>query len=52
MSMTLFLTELRRALHRRLVWVLIGLALAGIVVTGVLVFIATGGSSTASIRPV
>ena len=47
MSMTLFLTELRRALHRRLVWVLIGLALAGIVVTGVLVFIATGGSSTA-----
>jgi hypothetical protein len=34
--------ELRRALHRRVVWGLIALALLGIVVTGVLVFIGTG----------
>jgi hypothetical protein len=47
MSMTLFSAELRRALHRRLVWVLIGLALAGILVTGVLVFVATGGPRAA-----
>ena len=37
----LFRMELRRALHRRAVWGLIGLALLGTVVTGVLVFIGT-----------
>jgi len=40
-TLRLFRMELRRALHRRVVWGLVGLALLGIVVTGVLVFMAT-----------
>jgi hypothetical protein len=37
--MRLFEVEIRRALHRRIVWVLVGIALAGIVAAGVGVFI-------------
>lgn len=41
--MRLFRIEVRRALHRRITWVLVGLALAGVVVAGVLAFTASRG---------
>ena len=41
--MTLLLTEMRRALHRRLVWVLIGLALGLSIVGAIIVFVDSAG---------
>ncbi|MGH9152269.1 MAG: hypothetical protein ACRD03_07725 [Acidimicrobiales bacterium] len=41
--MTLLRTEVRRALHRRMTWGLIGLALAGVVVAGVTAFFSSSG---------
>lgn len=46
--MTLLRTELRRALHRRLTWVLIGLALVGVVVAGVVAFTSSRGLDLAA----
>ncbi len=45
MNVRLFRMELRRALHRRLVWGLIAVALVGIVIAGVVAFVATGGET-------
>jgi ABC-2 type transport system permease protein len=46
--MRLLLTEMRRALHRRIVWVLAGLAVALSIVAGVVVFIDSADGLTAA----
>lgn len=43
MSTKLFTVEVRRALHRRLTWVLVALALVGVVVAGVTAFASSSG---------
>jgi hypothetical protein len=45
----LFMSEVRRALHRRVVWVLIGLALLGIALLGVVAFVDSAGRSVAEL---
>src|SRR5687768_16646439 len=48
--MTMFRAEVRRTLHRRVVWCLIGLALAGIAIAGLAVFADSGGRDVATLR--
>ncbi|MGQ0520062.1 MAG: hypothetical protein ACT4PX_02775 [Actinomycetota bacterium] len=48
--MRLFLVEVRRAMHRRLTWVLIGIALVGIAVFGVAAFVSSNGLDVAAIE--
>src|SRR5437899_4458698 len=48
--MRLLLTEARRALHRRIVWGLLGLALLGIVLTAVLTFTDSAHLDLAALR--
>lgn len=43
----LLMSEMRRALHRRVVWVLIGLAIVGVAVLGVIAFTDSAGRSVA-----
>ncbi len=43
--MNLYVVEMRRALHRRVVWVLIALALAGCVAVGIIAFVDSAGRS-------
>lgn len=49
MDLTLLGAEMRRALHRRLVWVLVALALIGIVVLGVVAYVDSTGKSLAEL---
>src|SRR5688572_3667085 len=42
---SLLMSEMRRALHRRVVWVLIGLALIGVVTLGVIAFVDSAAKS-------
>lgn len=44
----LLICEMRRALHRRLVWVLIAIAFVGIVLLGVIAFVDSAGETVAS----
>lgn len=44
-ALALFVVEVRRCLSRRLVWVLVTIALLGIALTSVLVFVNTAGAS-------
>src|SRR5262245_57148869 len=46
----LFMTEVRRALHRRVVWVLVGLAIALAATAGVIAFADSAGGLTAGQR--
>lgn len=48
--MRLFVVEVRRAMHRRLTWVLVGIALAGIAVFGVAAFVSSAGLDVAAIE--
>jgi hypothetical protein len=48
--MTLLVVEMRRALHRRVVWVLIGLALVGCALAGVLAFTSSAGRTLAELH--
>jgi len=48
--MTLWLVEVRRALRRRIVWVLLALAVLGCVVAGVIAFSTSAGKSLAELR--
>ena len=45
----LLMSEVRRALHRRVVWVLIGLALIGIALLGIIAFTDSAGRSVAEL---
>lgn len=45
----LLMSEVRRALHRRVVWVLIGLALAGVALLGIIAFTDSAGRSVAEL---
>jgi len=47
--MDLLMSEMRRALHRRVVWVLIALALVGVAVLGVVAFADSAGRSVAEL---
>ncbi len=47
---SLFLVEVRRAMHRRLSWVLIGVALVGVAVIGVAAFVTSAGIDVAAIE--
>src|SRR3954454_11720609 len=50
MTMTnLFRSEIRRALHRRLVWALLAIAAVGVGVFGVIAFVDSGGRSVADL---
>jgi hypothetical protein len=42
--------EMRRALHRRLVWVLIAVALVGCVILGIVAFVDSAGKTVAELR--
>jgi hypothetical protein len=46
----LLMSEMRRALHRRVVWVLIGLALIGCGLLGVIAFFDSAGKTVAELR--
>lgn len=48
--MNLLVTEMRRALHRRAVRVLIAIALFGCVLTGVIAFVSSAGKTTLQLR--
>ena len=48
--MTLVVVEMRRALHRRLVWILIALALVGACVAGVVAFVDSAGKTLAELH--
>lgn len=48
--MRLFVVEVRRAMHRRLSWVLIGIALVGIAVFGVAAFVSSADLDVAAIE--
>src|SRR5689334_15324542 len=48
--MNLLVVEMRRALHRRVVWVLIGLALVGCALAGVLAFTSSAGRTLAELH--
>jgi len=48
--MRLLRTEMRRAVHRRVVWVLLGLALVGIAILGIAAFVDSAGKSEAELR--
>jgi hypothetical protein len=48
--MNLFLVEVRRALHRRIVWVLLAVAVLGAVVAGVIAFADSAGKTIAELR--
>ncbi|MGH9179447.1 MAG: hypothetical protein ACRD0N_12950 [Acidimicrobiales bacterium] len=48
--MKLFLVEMRRAMHRRLSWMLIGLALVGIAVIGVAAFASSAALDVAAVE--
>ena len=50
MEMTLLLIEMRRALHRRVVWVLIVLAFVGIALLGVIAFTDSAGRTVAELH--
>jgi hypothetical protein len=46
----LYVVEMRRALHRRVVWVLIAVALAGCVTIGIVAFVDSAGRSLAELH--
>jgi hypothetical protein len=48
--MNLLLVEMRRALHRRVVWVLVALALCGCALAGVIAYLTSGEESIAQLR--
>jgi hypothetical protein len=52
MELRLLGAEMRRALHRRVVWVLLGLALIGIVLLGLIAFFDSSGKSVAELHEV
>ena len=45
--MSLYVVEMRRAVHRRVVWVLIAIALAGCAAAGLIVFFDSAGRTVA-----
>lgn len=49
-GLNLLATEMRRALHRRVTWALIGLALAGIVILGLVAFFDSSSRTPAQLR--
>jgi hypothetical protein len=48
--MSLYVVEMRRALHRRVVWVLIAIALAGCTVAGLVAFFGSAGRTVAEMH--
>lgn len=48
--MTLLLSEMRRALHRRSVWVLVAISVAGCALAGVASFLSSAGESLAELQ--
>jgi hypothetical protein len=50
MRMNLYVVEMRRALHRRVVWVLIALALVGCTAAGIVAFVDSAGRSLAELH--
>lgn len=46
----LLLVEMRRALHRRIVWVLLAIALVGVMAMGLVAFFESAGKTVASMR--
>lgn len=49
-ALNLLTVEMRRALHRRLVYVLVGLGVLGSTVAGVIAFVTSTGRSLAELR--